>query len=106
MLGKMTYLVCVALLFGAASSGQALVTVTTGDGNGADTYLSNDGQGGDYGPDSVHGANVSLRAFRQLVGVRSKAAYIKFDLSNAAGNMSEATLTFDATFLKGSQKKV
>src|SRR4030042_160490 len=106
MPGKMTYFIFFALLVGVVSNVQALVTVTTEDRNGADTYLSNDGQSGDYGPDSVHGANVSLRAFRQLVGVRSKAAYIKFDLSNAAGNMSEATLTFDATFLKGSAKTV
>ena len=102
MLGKMTYLVCFALLFGAASSVQALVTVTTEDGNGADTYLSNDGQGGNYGPDSVHGADASLRAFRQLAAVRSKAGYIRFDLSNIAGDMSGATLTLEATYLKGS----
>ena len=106
MLGKMTYLVCFALLFGAASSVQALVTVTTADGNGADTYLSNDGQGGNYGPDSVHGTDGSLRAFRQLAGVRSKAGFIRFDLSTVAGDMSDATLTFEATFLKGSAKTV
>jgi hypothetical protein len=106
MTGKITYLICCALLVCAVSSVQALVTVTTEEGNGADTYLSNDGQGGDYGPDSVHGANVSLRAFRQLVGVRSKTGYIRFDLSNATGDMSDAILTFDATFLKGSAKTV
>ena len=106
MLGKMTYFICFALLLGTASSVQALVTVTTEDGNGADTYLSNDGQGGNYGPDSVHGTDGSLRAFRQLVGVRSKAAYIRFDLSNIAGDMSGATLTFEATFLKGSARGV
>jgi hypothetical protein len=106
MFGKMTYLVCFILLFGMVSSVQALVTVTTADGNGADTYLSNDGQGGNYGPDSMHGSDQSLRAFRQLVGVRSKAGYIRFDLNNIAGDMSGATLTFEATFLKGSSKTV
>jgi hypothetical protein len=106
MNSKMTYLVCFALLVGTVNSVQALVTVTTADGNGADTYLSNDGQGSNYGPDSVHGEDTSLRAFRQLEGVRSKAAYIRFDLTNIAGDMSGATLTFEATFLKGSSKTV
>jgi hypothetical protein len=106
MFGKMTYFICFALLLGTVSSVQALVTVTTADGNGADTYLSNDGQGSNYGPDSLHGEDQSLRAFRQLVGVRSKAAYIRFDLTNIAGDMSGATLTFEATFLKGSSKTV
>jgi hypothetical protein len=106
MHSKMTYLVCFALLVGTVSSVQALVTVTTADGMGADTYLSNDGQSGNYGPDSVHGEDTSLRAFRQLAGVRSKAGFIRFDLSTVAGDMSEAILTFDATFLKGSAKTV
>lgn len=88
------------------ASGVQAITITTADGRGADTYLSNDGQGANYGPDSIHGADQSLRAFRQLANTRSKAGYIRFDLSNVGGDMSGATLTFEATFLKGSAKVV
>ena len=103
MHGKMTYLVCFALLFGAASSVQALITVTTEDGNGADTYLTNDSQ---QSPNTNTGAEVRMRAFRQLADTRSKTGYIRFDLGDATGDMSGATLTFEATFLKASAKTV
>ncbi len=92
-------------LLSIASGVQAL-TITTADGRGADTYLSNDGQGANYGPNSTHGADTSLRAFRQLADTRSKAGYIRFDLGDATGDMSGATLTFEATFLKASAKVV
>jgi hypothetical protein len=105
MFKRLIWSIVLTTLLSAASGVQAL-TITTEDGDGADTYLSNDGQGGNYGPDSVHGADVSLRAFRQLADVRSKTAYIRFDLSDAAGDMSGATLTFEATFLKASAKAV
>ncbi|TFG74586.1 MAG: DNRLRE domain-containing protein, partial [Chrysiogenales bacterium] len=103
MLGKMTYLICFALLLGAASSVQALITVTTEDGNGADAYLTNDSQ---QSPNTNTGAEVRMRAFRQLADTRSKTGYIRFDLGDAAGDMSGATLTFEATFLKSSAKTV
>jgi len=102
---KLICLISVTLLLSVVSGVQAL-TITTAEGNGADTYLANDGQSGDYSPDSVHGADVSIKAFRQLADTRSKTGYIRFDLSNVAGDMSGAILTFDATFLKGSAKEV
>ncbi len=105
MFKKLICSIAFITLLSMASGVQAL-TITTADGKGADTYLSNDGQGANYGPDSVHGADQSLRAFRQLANTRSKAGYIRFDLSNIAGDMSGATLTFEATFLKGSAKVV
>ena len=89
-------------LLSIASGVQAL-TITTEDGNGADTYLANDSQ---QGPDTNTSAEVRMRAFRQLANTRSKTGYIRFDLGDATGDMSGATLTFEATFLKGSAKVV
>jgi len=105
MLKKFLYLIPL-MMFVLTCTVQAEVVVTTATGNGADTYLSNDGQGADYGPDTMHGDDTSLRAFRQLAAVRSKAAFLRFDISNTAGDMSGAVLTLDATFLKGSAKDV
>ena len=65
MYKKLLYLIPL-MMFVLTCTVQAEVVVTTATGNGADTYLSNDGQGGNYGPDSVHGEDTSLRAFRQL----------------------------------------
>ena len=65
MFNKSIYILTTVLLV-ATSAIQAQVILSTANGNGADTYLSNDGQTGDFGPDSVHGADASLRAFRQL----------------------------------------
>jgi hypothetical protein len=105
MYKKLFYLIPL-MMFVLTCAAQAEVVVTTATGNGADTYLSNDSQGANYGPDTMHGGDTSLRAFRQLAAVRSKAAFIRFDISNAAGDMSGAILTFDATFLKGTSKDV
>ncbi len=105
MINKTIYILMTMLLV-TTSIVQAEVVLTTADGNGADTYLANDGQSGDFGPDSIHGADTSLRAFRQLASTRSKTGYIRFDLSDVTGDMSGAILTFDATFLKGSAKAV
>jgi hypothetical protein len=84
-------------------SGVQALTITTEDGNGADTYLTNDTQ---QGPDTNTSAEVRMRAFRQLADTRSKTGYIRFAVGDAAGDMSGATLTFEATFLKGSAKVV
>ena len=92
MLGKMTYFICFALLLGTASSVQALVTVTTAVGNGADTGLENDGQGGDHGPDSVHGTDADLD-IRNYEGVRQKFICIRFDLTGIESGLSDATLS-------------
>jgi hypothetical protein len=97
---KLTYLTLVCLLL--ATTGKAApIVITTADGKGADTYLSNDGQGANYGPTTTHGADTSLRAFRQYANTRSKAAFIRFDLGDAVGDMSGAILTFDLTYQKG-----
>ena len=105
MFNKLICSIAVITLLSTATGVQALVIMTE-DGRGADTYLSNDGQGANYGPNSTHGADTSLRAFRQLADTRSKTGYIRFDLGDATGDMSGATLTFEATFLKGGAKVV
>jgi hypothetical protein len=88
---KKFYLTSLTLLLSLVSNIHAL-EITTIDGIGADTYLSNDGQGGNYGPDSVHGADNSI-AIRNYEGVRQKFGYIRFDLTGIAGDLSGATLS-------------
>ena len=83
---------------------QPVHVVSTEDGNGADTYLTNDSQ---QGPDTNTSAEVRMRAFRQLADTRSKTAYIRFDLTGAAEtDLSDSYLTFEATYLKGGAKVV
>jgi hypothetical protein len=97
---KLAYLVSIYLVL--TTTGRAApVVITTADGRGADTYLANDGQSSAYGPTTTHGADASLRAFRQYANTRSKAAFIRFDLGDAVGDMSGAILTFDLTYQKG-----
>jgi hypothetical protein len=93
--------ICLAMLLGPTGNAAASVVITTADGRGADTYLANDGQSSAYGPTTTHGADTSLRAFRQYANTRSKAAYIRFDLGDAVGDMSGAILTFELTYQKG-----
>ena len=54
---KLTYLAFVCLLL-ATTGNAAPITITTRDGKGADTYLSNDGQAPQLWPDTIHGAEV------------------------------------------------
>jgi hypothetical protein len=96
------------MLLIAVSNAQAFVTVTTAVGRGADTYLTNDGQ---EGPTVNRGTSTSLRAFRILPQPpaptgRIKIGYIRFDLSDVGGDLTGATLTFEATKLKGTAKDV
>jgi hypothetical protein len=107
MFAKRVCFICVAAVLVAAGSASAL-SITTAVGNGADTYLANDSQSGigTNGPDTTHGAEIRMRAFRQLADTRSKTGYIRFDITGIAGDMSGATLTFDATYLKGGARTV
>ena len=73
-------LLFVAMLLFTAVNAQTL-EVTTADGNGADTYLSNDTQAPRFSADSSHGDEASMK-FRNLEGVRQKFAYFRFDVSS------------------------
>ena len=55
--------------------------ITTADGNGADTFLSNDDQRAWFHADSCHGDEESMK-LRNLEGQRMKIAYMRFDISS------------------------
>ncbi len=82
---------------------RAEVAVTTADGMGADTYLTNDDQ---ESATSTHGTDIRIRAFRQLLGTRSKTGYIRFDLNGVDGDPNSAFMTFALTYQKGGVKTV
>jgi len=92
---KRTCSACLAILLLIAGSAAAL-TVTTAQGNGADTALENDGQSGNHGPTSLHGADASLTV-RRYDGTRQKMLYLRFDLTGIEGDLTKATLTFNVT---------
>ncbi len=81
-----------------------LETITTADGNGADTYLSNDGQvreGYDFTADGTHGGEVAIK-MRNLEGTRLKLGYIRFDISQLSGAEEAAfTLGLNVVWFKG-----
>jgi hypothetical protein len=102
---RLTVLVLAGLLLAAATGAPTAATavaadepvaVTTGVGNGADTALENDGQSGNHGPDSLHGADTYI-AVRRYDGTRQKMLYVRFDLSALGGHLSQAILTFNLT---------
>lgn len=100
---KSILLISVVLALSFGISAQA-VTVTTADGSGADTYLSNDSKAG---PGTNHGSETKIRFCRQLPDTRSKIGYIRFDLTGVSvPDMTGSYLTFDASWLKGSEKPV
>jgi hypothetical protein len=72
----------------------AAVVRTTAFGNGADTYLSNDGQSTNEGPDGTHGGNTTM-LIRNFAGTRMKMAYVRFDLSGVSGGLDGAVLSFE-----------
>lgn len=69
------------------------VTITTAQGNGADTYLSNDERDESY---VAHGTSPSME-FRHMDGARFRALYFRFDLSA----YKEETLSNAAVTLYG-----
>lgn len=63
------------------SIGVRAAEVLTLDGNGADTYLSNDDQRPNFSADTTHGGEEVCK-LRNLEGVRLKIPYIRFDISS------------------------
>ncbi len=92
---KRTCSIGLAILLMIAGSASAL-TVATSKGNGADTALENDGQSGNHGPTSLHGADTAL-TIRRYDGTRQKMLYLRFDITGMEGDLTKATLTFNAT---------
>ena len=99
MFNKSIYILLTVLLI-ATSAVQAEVVISTADGNGADTFLSNDGQSGSGGsdgaPTAVHGTEGAF-AIRNYEGVRQKFGCIRLDLTGIAGDLSGATLSITVT---------
>ena len=94
------------VLLSVASSVQALTEITTANGNGADTFLSNDGQtgsgGSDGAPTAVHGTEGAM-AVRNFEGTRQKIGYVRFDISNVSGDLTGATLSVYLTLSRRSR---
>ena len=90
--------ICVRLAFVAAllvplvTEGAVIRDVAFG--NGADTYLSNDGQSANEGPTGTHGGQTTLLV-RNFAGTRMKMAYVRLDLSDTTGDMTGGILAFD-----------
>lgn len=82
---------------------QAEITRTTAYGNGADTYVANDI--GSQSPDGNFGTENRMR-FRYNNNNRCKIAYLRFDISQVTGDMSEAYMTFETTYMKSGGKTV
>ena len=80
---------CILFLFVAMSvSVLRAMTITTAEGNGADTYVGNDSN---KGPDKNYGASSTLD-IRINPGVRAHIGYVRFDISGATGDRSSAQL--------------
>ncbi len=69
------------------------VDIPTSFGNGADTYLSNDGNSG---PTVNHGGEAGMN-LREWDTVRMRHLYIRFDISGVQGDLSGATITLNGT---------
>lgn len=78
--------------FAVTSFGQAVIT--TGHGDGADTYLSNDSNSG---PTIVHGGDTGLN-MRAITDLRARVVLLRFDVSDfVAASLTDATLTLNFT---------
>jgi hypothetical protein len=89
MYKKTIYLICLVITLSAASSLRAEVAITTADGNGADTYIGNDV---DSRPGQIHGDEDTI-SVRRNVDARIRIAWLRFDLTGIAGDLSSATLS-------------
>ncbi|MCC5833439.1 MAG: right-handed parallel beta-helix repeat-containing protein [Opitutales bacterium] len=69
--------------------------LTTADGNGADTTLTNDSQSGNWGPNAVRGGESRL-THRVLNNSRMKIPMIRFDISHLEGeDFDEAMIALE-----------
>jgi hypothetical protein len=103
MCRKLIYLISFVVLLSAASSVQALTTVTTAVGNGADTFVGNDSKSS---PTATHGTATELESRYAGTDLRFRAAYLRFDISDVGGDMTGAKLVLDASYLKSSTGRV
>ncbi len=96
-------LLFVAILLFTAANAQP-IEVTTADGFGADTYLSNDEQRVWTSPDSCHGDEETMK-LRNYPGVRLKIPYLRFDIGSIKSpgvEIDSAKIALWPTAYKGS----
>jgi len=94
------YLISFVMLLIVVTSVQS-AGITTAVGNGADTFISNDGQSGDYGPDSNHGSGTDVKV-RTYDATRLKITLLRFDITGYEkfNNVSGAKLGLNVTYSK------
>lgn len=78
----------VLLLAVCISIAQAGIEITTAVGNGADTFVGNDSN---KGPNSNYGGSGTID-IRNNANVRAHIGYIRFDISDAVGDLTGAQL--------------
>lgn len=100
---KISLLFVAMLLFTVA--GAQTFEVTTADGNGAETFLSNDEQGDWASPDSAHGDWDDVKV-RNYPGTRMKLAYVRFDKSSVSGNVKDAVIGYYVRWFKGNSSRM
>lgn len=87
------------------TAAQALI-ITTADGNGADAWISNDGQSSSYWADKVHNTT-GMHVRYNGGGSRFRAALLRFDISSIVEPIAaNAQLQLGQTYTKGSDKVI
>lgn len=95
----MTSALALAALIGAPAVVQSQVIVTTGDGNGADAFVSNDGQGGAYQYNEVCATDRMI--MRDYPGVRLKISMLRFQIPTGYVGFSGSTFSLYNQWLGG-----
>jgi hypothetical protein len=112
MIRKTILMAGILLIALCVTAVQAAVVRSTAYGNGADATVSNDNQSSAWWPSATHGTNLptstnwTYLGMRNIAGTRQRIAYLRFDLSEVAGDMSGASLSMTADFLKGGTKAI
>lgn len=100
---KLSRLAFVAALLVAMQMQSGAVIITTADGNGADTYLTNDG---DKSGTTANGTATTME-LRDLTGVRFRALYFRFDISAySLDTIEDATITINGTTVNRSRDMI
>jgi fibronectin-binding autotransporter adhesin len=89
----LTSMLALAVGLAVPSAVRAAVTISTTNGLGADTYLSNDGQTG-QGPTTTHGLETGFQ-HRVFSGTRMKFLYVRFDKGTSLINYAGSTVSIN-----------
>jgi hypothetical protein len=99
---KAWFIIVLLGIFGLVAGAEVIRTTDDPEYPGADTYVGNDSQ---VGPAANRGGDTAM-LLRQNNESRSKTPYIRFNISEVAGDLSGAFLTFETTASKTSNKIV